>query len=301
MKSLPPSQPSSVATASDSDASSSTGPCRVTAQSVAADPIRILAGGGGAFARLLVESAGGDGIPEAPLRRLAEALSVPLPAPPAAPLSTAASAAHAARWGVLRSSAASIVGLAVIGALASQWPTRAPQVNAAAPPPELASGLPSASAAGALSAATLASLAPAAPAAATPTAASAGDGALAPINATRRPPEARRGARAAAPPKARGNDEASALTQELRALELAQRALRAGRVDAAERALGAYRQRFRRPTLAVEAELLEIDLLMARGQRPAAEVRARALIARAGAGRYRERLAALLPDEASVR
>ena len=116
-----------------------------------------------------------------------------------------------------------------------------------------------------------------------------------------RPHGARRGALAAAPPKAREIDEASALTQELRALELAQRELRAGRVDAAERALGAYRQRFRRPTLAAEAELLEIDVLVARGQRRAAEARARALVARAGAARYRERLAALLHDEVSVR
>jgi hypothetical protein len=83
------------------------------------------------------------------------------------------------------------------------------------------------------------------------------------------------------------------LRAELRAVEAIQQALRAGRAGDAERRLDDYSRRFPRGELAIEAELLRIDLDVARGDHVRARERAQALIARPAAGRYRERLEAL--------
>lgn len=87
--------------------------------------------------------------------------------------------------------------------------------------------------------------------------------------------------------------DASGLRAELVALEAVQRALRAGRADEAERSLSAYTLRFPHAELALEAELLGIDVLLARGESDRARAQARELLARPDAARYRERLEAL--------
>jgi hypothetical protein len=101
--------------------------------------------------------------------------------------------------------------------------------------------------------------------------------------------------RRASPPAAVGDRGVErGLRAELRAVEAIQQALRAGRADDAERRLADYSRRFPRGELAIETELLRIDLDVARGDQVRARERARALIARPAAGRYRERLEALM-------
>jgi hypothetical protein len=83
------------------------------------------------------------------------------------------------------------------------------------------------------------------------------------------------------------------LRAELVAVEAIQRALRAGRNSDAERRLADYARRFPRGELALEAELLSIDLDVAQGELERARSHARELLERAEATRYRARLEAL--------
>lgn len=292
MKSPPDLQPRSVGSAADARASADVS--KPAAQSTAHDPIRLLVADEHVFARRLLESAGNDAIPEAPLRRLAQALSVPVPAPP---MPSVGHAFRAGRWAAIRGYAASVVGLGAIGVLASQWPAGAEPaaasvVEAAALPVAASasdrdalasSGIVSTTAAEAVTVATDAA----------PAVAELASGS----KAEPRSKEPQRSPRGPARRAAEAPSATSTLTEELRALELAQRALRANHVDDAERALAAHSRRFSRPMLAVEAELLEIDVLLARGLRSKAVERARALVSRPGAGRYRERLGPLLHAE----
>jgi hypothetical protein len=95
------------------------------------------------------------------------------------------------------------------------------------------------------------------------------------------------------PPAVVGSSPEHGLRAEVRAVEAIQQALRAGRAGDAERRLDDYSRRFPGGELAIEAELLRIDLDLARGDRAAARARALALVARPAAARYRERLEAL--------
>jgi TolA-binding protein len=101
-----------------------------------------------------------------------------------------------------------------------------------------------------------------------------------------------RATRASAKPAAAAVDRS--LRAELRALEASQSALMAGRNAEAQRALDDYAARFPQGELALEAELLQVDVLLAHGERARAHELARALSARGDAARYRERLEALL-------
>jgi hypothetical protein len=86
------------------------------------------------------------------------------------------------------------------------------------------------------------------------------------------------------------------LRAELRLLEGAKAALREGRANAAADALSDHARRFPAGELAVEAELLRIDLALVRGERSRAWATARRLLALPSASQYRERLEALLRD-----
>ncbi|HVZ32028.1 MAG TPA: hypothetical protein VG963_06365, partial [Polyangiaceae bacterium] len=81
-------------------------------------------------------------------------------------------------------------------------------------------------------------------------------------------------------------------------LELVQKALEKGRGLAAARALDEYGAILPSGELGLEAELLRIDVALARGERDRALELARAFDSRPGAERYKERLAALMGSAA---
>jgi len=86
----------------------------------------------------------------------------------------------------------------------------------------------------------------------------------------------------------------SDLLAEARALEAVRSALAANKVDVAERELAAYRRRFERGELAIEAQVLAIQIAVERGERDAASAAAERLISHPEAQHYRERVNALL-------
>lgn len=267
----------------------------------ALEPLRLLAGGN-AFERRLLESAGVDRISEASLEHLARALNVP-----------SASASTALREGTVQAvrlgKYGSLVGLGALGLVAAlaafPWlapaasePTSATVLSGPAPITitEHETLTPSSSEV---------EVAPMGPVAGSrwtsapspqvelpPPAAKARAGA----GASRLPAQVSTSKVHAEPTAA---VRSSGLRAELRALEATQSALRAGRAEEAVRALDDYARRFPRGELALEAELLRIDLLLARGQERRAHAQARQLLARPDAARYRERLEALAGDGAS--
>jgi len=86
---------------------------------------------------------------------------------------------------------------------------------------------------------------------------------------------------------------AQGLRAELQALEAVQSALRAQQAQLAADALVAYFCRFPAGELEREAELLGVDIALARGDRKLARERARELLAKPDGARYRQRLDAL--------
>jgi hypothetical protein len=103
------------------------------------------------------------------------------------------------------------------------------------------------------------------------------------------------------------NDAASAtgaelgLAAEVRAIESIQASLGWGDAEAAAAALARYRRQFPDGELALEADLLDIDVALARGERPQARRLARALLARPAATRYRARLEGLAEGKTPAR
>jgi hypothetical protein len=247
-------------------------------------PARSLAEDGTGFERRLLESARGDGIPAAARERLARALNVPLTATPVARVARPSGAGM--RWRAVSSSAVrwsvfGLVGAAAAAMGAHRWLGGAPAATAAPAAVEVSAPV----------AATPVLLPPAVSAAVSPVpstrVAAAG-------RASARPSSSRRVPLRASPPAvAGGSGDERGLRAELRAVEAIQQALRAGRAGDAERRLDDYSRRFPRGELALEVELLRIDLDVARGDRAGARAHARALVARPEAARYRERLEAL--------
>lgn len=266
----------------------------------APEPLRLLAGGS-AFERRLLESARVDRIPGASLEHLARALKVPGVPAPAALLEGAVQASRFGKYGAL-------VGLGAFGLVAAQvtlpWPSPAASEASAA------SGSSSSALITAHATATLAPAASEVETAPLPpslTSSAASVSTPAPSVELRRPATRPRvgvsssSSRAQAsaskaltkPPPAAGS---GGLRAELRALEVIQSALRAGRAEEAGRALRDYERRFPQGELALEAELLRVDVLLARGHAGQARARARQLLARPDAARYRARLEALAND-----
>jgi ATP/maltotriose-dependent transcriptional regulator MalT len=84
------------------------------------------------------------------------------------------------------------------------------------------------------------------------------------------------------------------LLEEARRLDTVRAAVEAGNGSAARRELTEYRSRFPRGELALEADVLEADLLLLAGQPERARTLANALLSRPDSGRYRQRLEQLL-------
>jgi hypothetical protein len=102
--------------------------------------------------------------------------------------------------------------------------------------------------------------------------------------------------RQAATPKLRAQRETNDLAAEVRAIEHIQALLAWGETEPARGALADYRQRFPKGELALEADLLSVDIAVSSGERDEAKRLAQALLERPAASRYRERLNAMLED-----
>lgn len=239
----------------------------------ALEPVRLLAGASGAFERRLLASAAQDAMPAAALQQLAQALHVPSSALP-----TLGAELQRTAW---LGKYVAMAGLGALGVIAAVLASggRATPARAAAVPV----------------AAVVASAPPPAPeavplAAVPPAAALRSDVAQTeparPKIATPRPSAS---AHAAQPqPSA-----ALGLRAELQALEAVQSALRTRQAQLAADALAAYSRRFPAGELEREAELLGVDIALARGDRELARARARELLSKPGGARYRERLDSL--------
>jgi hypothetical protein len=248
------------------------------------EPLRFLAGGGSELERRLLSSARLDRVPPAAAARVGSRLGldpVPVPKP----------SAWLTRFGRL-GALGGVGGFAVVAALG--WISASHighgtdvtrNATISAPPPVVAAVAPASEAASAAVIATSSSESPAAP-----EAISAQGSSTAPVE------NRSRAARSPARPALAHAERvpAGGLMAELRALEAVQTALRQGRAAEAEVSLAAYRAAFRSGELAPEAEMLRIDVALARGEHDRALALARAFARQPEAARYRERLAALL-------
>jgi len=260
-------------------------------------PRRLLEGGGDAFERSLVEPSHGEHVPQAALERMKRALELPpdaLPVQtretkPAAPTRDGSWVARHASRLRLGAVGAVAVGLGLTGwGLASRERSPESAPTALQLPASAAPEGPDAVAA------------PTAPATQSPHAEAAAPAraseVLAAPRALREAPTRQRAQRAplaTGSARQRASAEPLGLSAELRALEDVQRALQRGEASAAARALTRYQQQFPHGELALEAELLGVEVALAGGDVERARKRAREIAARPGAARYRERIEAL--------
>jgi hypothetical protein len=268
-------------------------------------PVRLLAGGGTAFEHRLLESARADQIPGASRQHLARALKVPS-APTPAHLPRAL--LQSSRFGKY-----SLVGLGAV-ALLTAWASRQMPgqrmsgQGSPAPPFTVQHRVELAPASASVEVEARASVSPngaleasvPSPSVPSPSVPAPG-GPSAPRVRTRSATSPAPASTSASTPSASTPSVSTpsfapargGLREELRALEAVQSALRSARSSEAERALEDYARRFPAGELALEAELLGVDVALARGERRQAGERARQLLARPDAARYRARLEAL--------
>jgi hypothetical protein len=267
-------------------------------------PLRLSEGGGTDYERQLLASASRDGVPAAAMANVAANLREAVAAQArgageaSLPGARAAGPVGAARnvrpW--VAGAAAGIVGAGVVAAVvASVWDSRATAERAAlvadgpvavaVPVVELKSASVEAEPASGASAA-------AAPVAAPSPRSSQTQRSAAP----RAPGKVVRGA-------ARTNDARVAtgaelgLAAEVRAIESIQTFVGWGEVERAAAALKQYRRRFPEGELALEADLLDVDVALARGDRALATRLASVLLDRPAASRYRARLETLAHEK----
>jgi hypothetical protein len=244
-------------------------------------PPRLLEGGGTAFERFLAESTRGQRAPSASLERLAAALQMPSSAMPRAPLvnpSPRAPTTPALRRVISFAGLGALGLIAIVGA--HRWlaaPGIEPEVQERSSLHELAAPERIAESSE--------------PSEVQPRAA-APDVEPTPLSAraAKRPPAPLHRS-VSAPRKARP----PGLREELRALESVKGALEGGRASDAAHALDGYERTFPRGELALEADVLGVEVAFAQGDRERAERQARELLARPDAVRYRSRLMALAP------
>jgi len=269
-------------------------------------PRRMLDGGAGDPERRLLASARLDRVPSAARARVAAALGgmiEPEVAPSVEPheLERAARAGTLSRFGTR--AGLGLVGAGILGAIALSLGLRAAPAGS-----NRASLVPSApSAASSVSPSGGTSPAPAEPRGATPLApAERGEEAQPsrPVEAARLTPQAlpARHERSMSQPKRRAvasrtEPVDSGLLAEVRALEAVGTALGAGQPERAARELQAYRRRFPRGELAIEADVLAVQIAVARGDHATASAGAERLLARPEAEHYRARVRALLAGE----
>jgi len=101
-------------------------------------------------------------------------------------------------------------------------------------------------------------------------------------------------------PVSRAQDRVTDLAAEMRAIENVQTLLGWGQAQQADAALRDYRASFPHGELALEADLLNVDVALAQGDLARARALARDLLERPGAGRYRARLSSMLETNASA-
>jgi hypothetical protein len=243
------------------------------------EPVRLLAGASTPFERRLLASAAQDAMPAAALQQLAQALHVPSSALP-----TLSAEVQRTAWLGKYVALAGLGALGVIAAVAasggratSAGPAAVPVAAVVAPAPA-----PSAEAVSF----------PEVPLAEVPRIE------VAQTEPARRKianPRPRASAPAAQPPRS----EAQGLRAELQALEAVQSALRAQHAELAADALADYSRRFPTGELEREAELLGVDIALARGDRELARARARELLSKPDGARYRNRLDALRSESSA--
>jgi hypothetical protein len=260
------------------------------------EPVRLIAGGGTARERRLLEAAAGDVMPPGTPERLELALSAwaALPAGQGSEPARSALGARLGRWGIV----GGLGGLAMVAWMLGRRPDAvAPEVSSPTAPVRVTpvAVTPEPTAQPTTPAVTMAQPAP-------PT---ASPGRVAPVLEAK-PSRRTRGAashpsRPAAstagatlgqrpnPTDSRGN-----LLEEARRLDAVRSVLDAHDGPMARRELAEYRARFPRGELALEADVLEADLLLLAGEPERARTLANAVLARPDAGRYRQRLEQLL-------
>jgi hypothetical protein len=237
------------------------------------EPVRLIAGGGTARERRLLEAAADDVMPLGTPERLEQALSAwaALPAGQGSEPARAALGGRLSRWGLV----GGLGGLAMVVWMLGRAPAGvAPELSAPTGPVAIAP----------------AEVAPVAVAQPTPPAV-ASPGGVAPVleakPSGRTRGAARRQLRSVQPH--RGN-----LLEEARRLDAVRSALGVQDGPAARRELADYRARFPHGELALEADVLEADVLLSAGEPERARALANAALARPDAGRYRQRLEQLL-------
>lgn len=249
-------------------------------------PARLLAGGT-AFEQRLLQAAHNQPVPDAALQRLARTLNAPLE-----PAASAVPGGAGATKGLSRWITAGVLGGIGLVATLTASHSRTGEGTEQRPAPEEPALQARLNPAPDLWPLTVTDTPPAHRATVEPSA---------PPSATRASlPQPRRQRHAVPSPRdARAVSENApqpdrSLRAELRALEAIQQTLGAGRAADAARALGEYHEHFPGGELALEAELLGVDVALATGQEQLARQRAAALLARGDGARYRDRLNALL-------
>jgi hypothetical protein len=250
----------------------------------ALEPVRLLAGASSPFERRLLASAAQDVMPAAALQQLAQALHVPSSALP-----TLGAELQRTAWLGKYLALAGLGALGVVASVVASGGRGTPARTEAAPVAAVVAPAPTpAPEAVSLAAVSLAAVSLAeVPPAEAPRIDVARTEPARPKIATRRP---RASAHAAAQPQRVAEQ---GLRAELQALEAVQSALRAQHAQLAADALAAYSRRFPEGELAREAELLGVDIALARGDHELARARARELLSKPDGARYRERLDAL--------
>jgi hypothetical protein len=245
------------------------------------EPVRLIAGGGTARERRLLEAAADDVMPLGTPERLEQALSAwaALPAGQGSEPARAALGGRLSRWGLV-GGLCGLGGVAVVIGMLGRGPDGvAPELSAPTGPVAVAPV-----------AVTPAEVAPAAVAQPTPPAL-ASLGGVAPVLEAKPSSRTRGAARHQLRP---GQPHRGNLLEEARRLDAVRSALGVHDGPAARRELAEYRARFPRGELALEADVLEADVLLFAGDPERARALANAVLARPDAARYRQRLEQLL-------
>jgi hypothetical protein len=239
------------------------------------EPVRLIAGGGTARERRLLEAAADDVMPLGTPERLEQALSAwaALPAGQGSEPARAALGGRLSRWGLV-GGLCGLGGVAmVIGMLGRGSDGVAPELSVPTGPVAIA------------------------PAAVAPVVAQpmppavASPGGVAPVLEAKPSSRTRGAARHQLRP---GQPHRGNLLEEARRLDAVRSAVGVQDGPAARRELADYRARFPRGELALEADVLEADVLLFAGEPERARALANAALARPDAGRYRQRLEQLL-------
>ena len=268
-------------------------------QSPSLAPARLAEGGGTDYERQLLASARLDAVPVASEERVHAALRAS--ASGGAPLRGEGNGGAAAS--AVRPWAIGIVGAGVVGALvASYWPQPSEPMSERAPQSIAAGNVADRSmAAGEIAESGVPTTTPdpvsvvAPPPDGAQTEKPSAAKAPAPkANRTRPKTLEARGTTPALTPAPRAQSTGASLAAEVRSIERIQTLLGWGQSEDASRALAGYRREFPRGELVLEADLLEVDVALARGERDTARRLARTLLERPEASRYRARLGELL-------